>query len=82
MLNMEKESKLEASDVIRSAVSFFGPDGLGLTVAKNEDCCASFNGGGGFVFVTVAQIEDRKKTKVTVEGREWDEQIKNFMASL
>ncbi len=82
MLNIAKESKLGAAEAIRRAVSFFGPDGLGLTVVEQGDCCARFEGGGGFVSVAVEETEGKKRIKVSVQGREWESNIKEFMAKL
>lgn len=81
MLNMEKESNLGAGEVISRAVSFFGPDGLGLTVIEQGDCCARFEGGGGFVSVAVEETQGKNIT-VGVQGREWESSIKEFMAQL
>lgn len=82
MIRLTKQSKLAPSQVIDKAEAFFGPSGVGLTVVDEADCCARFEGGGGYVFVQAADGEDGASTDVTVEGREWDYQIKQFMGQL
>lgn len=82
MLNMGKESKLQAKEIIRRAVKFFGPDGLGLAIVKQEECCARFEGGGGFVFVEIEGAKDKNTADVSVQGREWETKIREFMAKV
>lgn len=82
MLSIEKRSRFAPSDVIDKAVGFFGPDGLGLEVVEQESCCARFTGSGGFVFVQAEDVEGARGAKVSVEGREWENQIKEFLATL
>ena len=82
MIRMGKESILVPSDVVKKAVAFFGPSGAGLKVVDQGACCARFEGGGGYVFVQTADIDDHGGSSVTVEGREWEHQIKQFMAQI
>ncbi len=82
MLNMERKTRLDSSKVINKAVDFFGPDGLGLDVVDTGDCCARFEGGGGFVFLRTQDLEGKRKTSVLMEGREWEVKIKEFMGRL
>ena len=77
MIRIGKESKLVSSKVIEKAVVFFGPGGLGLEVKERAECCARFEGGGGFVFVQA--VERDKGSDVDVESREWDYQVKEFL---
>ena len=75
------ETKLTPEQAIQKAVAFFGKGGLGLDVDTNErnPCCATFEGGGGHVRVTVAEGE---KTTVELETREWDYDAKRFMRQI
>jgi hypothetical protein len=82
MLRMGKKSNLSPSEVVEKAVKFFGPTGAGLTVADQGACCARFDGAGGYVFVQTADIDGRTGSDVTVEGREWEHQIKRFMGEI
>jgi hypothetical protein len=82
MIKMGKESGLAPSEVVEKAVAFFGPSGVGLQVADQGTCCARFEGAGGYVFVQTADIDDRDGSSVTIEGREWEYQIKQFMGEI
>lgn len=82
MIKMGKESKLVPSEVIQKAVGFWGPLGVGLNVVEESACCARFEGSGGHVYVQVAATEDQRGSNVTVEGREWEYQIKQFMGEI
>lgn len=82
MLSIEKRSRFEPSVVIEKAVAFFGPGGLGLEIAEQDSCCARFTGSGGFVFIQVEDVEGARGAKVSVEGREWEEGIKAYLATL
>ncbi len=70
------ETKLGPSEVLDRAAEYFGKE-LGLELSSRDDCCASFVGGGGHVTITVAEGQ---KTAVDLETREWDYQVKKFMA--
>jgi len=72
-----KETELEPSEVLDLAEEYFGEGGLGLEITSRDDCCISLAGGGGHVTVTVI---DGEKTEVDVETREWDYQVKEFIA--
>jgi hypothetical protein len=82
MIKMGKESKLVPSELVEKAVAFFGPSGQGMNVVEQDDCCARFEGAGGYVFVQAADIEGKRGSQVTVEGREWEYQIKQFMGEI
>jgi hypothetical protein len=66
-------------EIIQQAIDFFGKDGVGLEVTDRSSCCASFQGGGGHVSVTVSQGE---KTEVELVTREWDYDVKQFMRQI
>jgi hypothetical protein len=75
-----KESKLSPDKVMEKALEFFGPGGLGLEVKDQGEGCATFEGGGGHVFVQVC--EGGKGSEVDLETREWDYQVKQFMGRI
>lgn len=82
MIRMGKESKFVDSEVIDRALAFFGPGDLGLEVVEQGDCCARFEGGGGYVFVQAIAAESGKGCEVTVEGREWEHQVRQFLGKI
>jgi len=71
------ETKLSATEILNRAERYFGEGGLGLEVTSRDECCISLAGGGGHVTVTVTEGD---KTSIDVETREWDYQVKKFMA--
>ena len=80
MLKIASQSKLKPGDVIKRAVSFFGPGGYGLKVKEQDECCAYFEGGGGDVRVTASA--SKKGSSVELESREWDYQARRFLTSI
>lgn len=81
MARYSKESKLEVDEVLRRADNFFGSGGLGLKVTERNECCLSFEGGGGHVTVAAARCKP-DRTDVDLETREWDYHVKRFMEKL
>ena len=79
MASYSVETKLSPEKIIAKAVATFGEGGAGLDVTEQSRCCARFEGGGGHVFVTVSE---GAKTKVDLETREWDYQVRQFMQRL
>ena len=82
MIRVGKDSKLSADRVVEKAIAFFGQDGLGLDVVEEGDCCVRFEGAGGHVFVQADGSEGGSGASVTVEGREWERQIKEFLGKI
>ena len=72
-------TKLDPEEVIRRAVGFFGEGGLRLKVTDQGSCCATFEGGGGHVAVSVNTGD---KTEVELVTREWDYDVKRFMRDI
>ncbi len=81
MVNLEMKTKLSTSEVISRLKNFFGKGGLGLDLTEEAPLCLNFEGGGGYVNATVCREEDGK-TRVSLVGREWEHQIKEFSAAL
>jgi hypothetical protein len=79
MIGMEKSSKLTPSEVADKAIAFFGPGGLGLEVKERAECCVRLEGGGGYVFVQVAEGKNGNGSLVEVESREWEYHVKRFL---
>jgi hypothetical protein len=80
MLNLEVTTKLSQEEVSKRARDFFGKGGLGLEAAEKNPQCPSFEGGGGYV--TVTMCAEGNKTKVTLVTQEWEYQVKEFASSL
>ncbi len=81
MIVLEKKTKMKRDELIKKVESFFGPGGEGLVISSKSDCCITFQGGGGYVTVTLYE-EDSGYTRVQVESREWDYQGKKFLETL
>ena len=81
MIVIEKETKKKREDIINIAKSYFGPEGEGLETTREEDCCVSFEGGGGHVSVRYIDT-DTGKSKVEVESREFEHQAKQFLGKV
>jgi hypothetical protein len=75
----EKKVKKDKKEIIEKAKTFFGPGGLALTIASDDECCITFEGGGGHVTVTLTEQEGSPETTVEVQTREWDFQAKKFL---
>ncbi len=73
-------TKKDPEHVVEQAIDYFGEEGLGLSLTRENPCCATFEGGGGHVTVTASRKEDR--TEVELETREWDYQVKQFMGQI
>ncbi|MBI2909023.1 MAG: hypothetical protein HYX92_15375 [Chloroflexi bacterium] len=80
MLRIETRTKMTPEAATQAAVSFFGPEGLGLTVRDRRERCVQFEGGGGLV--EVSTCEDGKATKVEVTSQEWDAEVKEFVRKI
>ena len=72
-------AKMGPEDVIRTAVDYFGPDGLGLKTCESTPRSAQFEAPDGFVTITV-ECEDR--TTVNISTREYDFDAQQFMARI
>ena len=80
MLNIETRSRLSPEEAIKHAVKFFGPMGYGLKVKEEAPCCVEFEGGGGGVAISAST--QGNGTKVELESREWDHQVKEFIQKI
>jgi len=76
LLSLERKTKLSQEDVIKHTKRFFGEGGLGLKLTEETSHCLTFEGGGGFVTVTLFSEEER--TRVDLVTQEWDYHAKRF----
>jgi len=77
------ETKKSPEEAIEAALAYFGAEGIGLEAEEEGPCCATFEGGGGFVRVMASESEEGDgKTTVTLETREWDYDVKQFMRKI
>lgn len=81
MTRYSKETRKPPERVLEQALAFFGPGGLGLKVEEQGDCCLRLTGGGGHVLVQIEK-EERGRTTVLLETREWDYQVRQFLERL
>lgn len=81
-LRMGKETKASPEAVIEKAVSFFGREGVGLTLVQRSTNSAYFTQAEGHVQVVATPIKDGRKTDVDVQTREWDYDVKRFMTKI
>ena len=80
MIHITKETTHSADEVLRRASDFFGSQGLGLEEKDRNSCCIAFDGGGGYVSITVAEAAGKRD--VDIECREWDYQAKEFLETV
>lgn len=66
--------------VVLAAVSFFGPEGVGLTVKDQAARRAHFRGGGGDVEVTTRRVG--KETKVEIMSQKWENEVEVFVGQI
>ena len=71
------ETRRTPEQVIELAIAHFGEAGLGLSAEYLGPCCAFFQNGEGFVRVEARKGE--RRTKVDLETREWDHDVRRFM---
>jgi hypothetical protein len=77
MLRITKKTRLKREEIIDRASKFFGKGGEGLDEKEKNLCCISFEGGGGYVSVLIA--DEEKGRMVDVETREHEYQAKRFL---
>ena len=82
MLKLSKQTTVDREAVIDRAAKFFGKDGEGLEEQERNPCCISFEGMGGYVFVTIVDDEEEKKRTIDVETREFEYQAKQFLKTV
>lgn len=78
MLRIEVKTRLTPEDVMQRATKYF--HAFKLKTLDQSPGCASFEGGGGGVNITVKAADGI--TTVELVSREWDSQVKNFTGTL
>ena len=80
MIRMAKQTRLKPEEIIARAVEFFGEKGEQLKERERNQCCVYFEGGTGYVAISIA--EERKKRTLDIETREFEYQAKHFLKML
>ena len=83
MIKIAKQTGLAPEEVINQASKFFGKGGEGLEENEQNSCrpCRiSFEGGGGYVSISI--YDEEKHRMVDVETREFEYQAKQFLTKL
>ncbi len=80
MLRMSTRTRKGREDVIGNAVSFFGLGGIGLRVTDKAADHVSFEGGGGFV--TVSVVRRAGEVEVTAVAQEWESDVRRFLGQV
>ena len=80
MIRMTKQTRLNPEDIIARAVEFFGEKGEQLDERDRSRCCIYFEGGGGYVAISI--VEESKKRTLDIETREYEYQVKRFLKTL
>lgn len=70
---------LTPREALAHAMTHFGPGGLGLAVTSQTPLGLVFQGGGGYVAVTV---QAGAETTLELETREWDYAVRQFMGQV
>jgi hypothetical protein len=80
VIKIAKQTRLAPEKVINRASKFFGEGGEGLEEKERNPCCISFEGGGGYVSISI-DVEEKHRM-VDVETREFEYQAKRFLETL
>lgn len=82
-MRYEVTTKLSPQEALQRAIQHFGPGGVGLEIADQNEACLVFQGGGGHVAVTAcAENTSKKNTRLELETREWDYAVRQFMTQV
>jgi hypothetical protein len=74
------KTELSPEEVVEKAKAYFGEGGTGLEITEEGACCITFEGGGGFISVSVdVEGEESEPTEVELMTREWTFDVKQFM---
>jgi len=80
MLKIAKQTGLVPEKIMDRVSAFFGKGGEGLEEKERNSCCIYFQGGGGYVSISID--DDLKHRTVEVETREFEYQAKKFLGKL
>ena len=73
------ETRMKAGDVLKQAVHYFGPDGLGLQVSNRTLTSVRLEGGGGYVEV---QVRAGPQTEVDMVLHQWEAHASTFLQKI
>lgn len=77
MLHIAKESNQSSEKVLQTAITYFGPKGLGLVLDEQSQDALRFTGGGGHVLVQVAPLESG--SEIDIQTQEFEYQAEKFL---
>ena len=77
MIRISKTTRLHPETIMAKAEKFFGEAGEQLHLKERNACCIYFEGGGGYVAITVASTGEKRT--VEVETREFEYQARRFL---
>lgn len=80
-MRYEVTTGLEPREALESAVTYFGPKGIGLQLTSMNNLGVVMQGGGGHVAIA-AKTGPGAKTVLEIETREWDRPVQQFMAEV
>ena len=80
MISVKSETRLSPEEVVKRAVVFFGPGGLGLAIKDQGPTYALLEGGGGHVEIRSSPL--KKGASVEFVSQEWEIQVKKFIDTL
>ena len=80
MIRIAKQTALKPKEIMVKAVEFFGKRGEQLDQKDRNPCCVYFEGGGGYVSISI--VEESKLRTVDLETREFEYQAKRFLETL
>ena len=80
MLNLEVKTKKTTEKILQKFKDYFVEGGLGHTLTSEAPQCVSFEGGGGYVTLTLCPEDNL--TRVNLETREWEYHVKQFAGRL
>jgi hypothetical protein len=81
VIRLSVDTKHTPKHAVDMAVRFFTGRGLMLDEDSRTESSAVLSGGGGFVSI-VASAGESKKTEVILETREWEYDVRRFMATI
>jgi hypothetical protein len=80
MLKLEVKTKLSQEAILNRAKRHFGDGGLGLELKEENPQCLTFEGGGGYVTVTVC--EEEGETRIDLVTQEWNYPVREFASKI
>ncbi len=79
-MRYQVQTALTPEEVFAQAMTYFGPKGTGLTLISQTSLGLVFQGGGGYVALSVRP--GAEATLVELETRAWDSPVQQFIVRL